>query len=252
MKVNYDKVSEIYDNRYKESKLLGVEKTLTEIINTNNVKSILEVGCGTGYWLKKFTGLDFLAGVDFSRGMLKREKKDPKINYICADANNLPLLKEKFDLIYCINAIHHFNKPLQFINETYHLLKKGGRLCIFGANPSESANEWYIFDYFRGTFENDKKRFPETNKLKSKILESGFSNLEYKIVDIVDRCKTNYQIFDDLFLVKDATSELYLISQNEYDEGIKRMKAQIEDNKNFGKDTKFRTLLHFYLICGVK
>ena len=59
MKVNYDKVSEIYDNRYKESKLLGVEKTLTEIINKNNVKSILEVGCGTGYWLKKLRILIF-------------------------------------------------------------------------------------------------------------------------------------------------------------------------------------------------
>ncbi len=252
MKVDYDKVSEIYDNRYKDSKLPGVEKTLTEIITTNNINSILEVGCGTGYWLKKFSDADIITGIDFSRGMLKREEKHKKINFICADANTLPVSKNSFDLIYCINAIHHFNDPFQFIKDVYPLLKKGGRLCIFGSNPADSFNFWYIFRYFKNTFENDKKRFPDTEKLKNVFQESGFNDVEYKIVEIVNRCKINYEIFDDLFLVKNATSELYLISQDEYEQGIKKMKEKIEENLKLGVDTEFRTLLNFYLISGLK
>lgn len=252
MKVNYDNVSAIYDDRYNDSKMPGIEKKLLQIVEEKNYKSILEVGCGTGHWIKKIADVDFKVGFDLSRGMLKKYPQPNSINYVCTNADKLPLKNNQFDLIYCVNAVHHFSYPYEFVQNAYNKLKPGGMLAFFGTNPSEPENKWYIFDYFDGVFDTEVKRFPNTEKLRNCITESGFKENLFEIVDVVNREKTNYEIFDDLFLVKDATSELSLISQEEYDNGIKKMKAKIESNKILNIDTKFKTYLNFYMIGGIK
>lgn len=252
MKVNYDNVSAIYDDRYKDSKMPGIEKKLLQIIEEKNYKKVLEAGCGTGHWIKKIPNLDFATGFDLSKGMLKKYPKPDSVSFVCTNADVLPLKNEQFDFIYCVNAIHHFTYPYQFIQNAYSKLKPGGMLAIFGTNPSEPIDNWYIFDYFDGVFETEVKRFPNTEKLKQCIVDSGFKENFFEIVDVVNREKTNYEIFDDLFLVKNATSELALISQEEYDLGINKMKAKIEENKLLNVDTKFNTYLNFYMIAGIK
>ncbi len=252
MKVNYDNVANIYDNRYNDSKMPGIEKKLLQIIELKQYKRVLEAGCGTGHWIKKIADTKLKVGFDLSRGMLKKYPKPNAINFVCTNADILPLKNEQFDLIYCVNAIHHFTYPYEFIKNAYSKLKPGGMLAIFGTNPSEPINNWYIFNYFDGVFETEVKRFPNTEKLRKCITESGFKENFYEIVDVVNREKTNYEIFDDLFLVKDATSELSLISQDEYNIGINKMKAQIEMNKLLNIDTKFKTYLNFYMIGGIK
>ena len=47
----------------------------------------------------------------------KSEEKIPECSLICADANRLPLRSHTFDLVYCVNALHHFNDANSFINE---------------------------------------------------------------------------------------------------------------------------------------
>jgi ubiquinone/menaquinone biosynthesis C-methylase UbiE len=68
-------------------------------------KKILEVGCGTGYWLREFikwgalpenvTGIDLLA----DRVSKARRLCPPAVRLQCASAAQLPFANERFDLV---------------------------------------------------------------------------------------------------------------------------------------------------------
>ena len=68
-------------------------------------KKILEVGCGTGYWLREFikwgalpenvTGIDLLA----DRVSKARRLCPPAVRIQCASAAQLPFANERFDLV---------------------------------------------------------------------------------------------------------------------------------------------------------
>jgi ubiquinone/menaquinone biosynthesis C-methylase UbiE len=68
-------------------------------------KTILEIGCGTGQWLRNFvewgarpeniTGIDLL----LDRVMRARKLCPPDVNIQCASAAYLPFCSEKFDIV---------------------------------------------------------------------------------------------------------------------------------------------------------
>ncbi len=252
MKTDYNKVSKIYDDRYKTSKLPGIVAKLLNITDTETSKKIIEIGCGTGYWLSNIDTKNILFGLDLSTGMLKKAKCNEKLNLFCGDANKLPLKNEKFDIVFSINAMHHFPNPKEFVLSSINLVKSGGKFCIFATNPVDSENEWYIFKYFKNTFENDKKRFPKIEDILNWVKEAGYKNVKKEHSDIVINKKVDYDIFNDTFLVKDATSQLSDITDEEYNLGIELMKNEIEENKRLNKTTEFNTTLNFYMIYGEK
>ena len=52
---DYNSISDKYDRRYEINALKGVEKTLCGLITETGARRVLEIGCGTGYWLKPFS-----------------------------------------------------------------------------------------------------------------------------------------------------------------------------------------------------
>jgi SAM-dependent methyltransferase len=252
MKTDYNRVSKIYDERYKTSKLPGIVSKLLSFTDTKDSKKILEIGCGTGYWLSNIDSKNKLFGLDLSIGMLKKAAANKGLNLLCGDANKLPVKEAKFDIVFSINAMHHFPNPKAFILDSIKLVKTGGKFCVFATNPVATENEWYIFKYFESTYEKDRKRFPEIDEIVKWVEEAGYKNIKKEHADIVINKKNNEEIFDDTFLVKDATSQLADISLEEYNFGINLMKNEIEKNKNLNKITEFNTILNFYLIYGEK
>lgn len=148
--VDYNAISSSYDERYSCNRLSGIAESLHELTVQLKPENILEVGCGTGQWLteirndsvKKF-------GADISLGMLRQcKKKASSSQLICADANYLPFFQPGFDLIYCVNAIHHFPKKKDFIFSSSEILNHNGVLSITGFDPHNQNDQWYIYNYF--------------------------------------------------------------------------------------------------------
>ncbi|HPN37724.1 MAG TPA: class I SAM-dependent methyltransferase [Melioribacteraceae bacterium] len=252
MKTDYNRVSKIYDERYKTSKLPGIVNKLQSITDRDKSQKIIEIGCGTGYWLSNIDKINILYGLDLSLGMLKKAKINEGLNLFCGDANKLPIKQGIFDIVFSINAMHHFPNAKEFVLSSINLLKHGGKFCIFATNPVDIENEWYIFKYFKNTYQNDQKRFPAIDDILDWVEEAGYKNVKKEHSDIVINKKVNYEIFDDTFLVKDATSQLSDITDEEYNIGIKLMKADIENNLKLNKNTEFNTILNFYMIYGEK
>ena len=99
-------------------------------------KHILDVGCGTGDMLRRFSGerAARLVGLDQSEGMLAKARElsaeEDKIAYLAGSAESLPFDDAEFDIVTSCIAFHHFPDPDTAVSEMYRVLKPGGRLFV--------------------------------------------------------------------------------------------------------------------------
>jgi ubiquinone/menaquinone biosynthesis C-methylase UbiE len=248
MKTDYNELSPNYDLRYKINPMHGISKALLNIISENKSKRILEVGCGTGHWLNELNlhCIDKF-GIDSSNEMLKGAKKrNNKFNLILADANSLPFVNGKFDLIYCVNSIHHFGNKREFIQNSSRILNPNGILAVFGLDPRNKTDKWYIYDFFDSVFEKDLKRFPSFDMIELWMKETGLRNVEKNIVESIISDMTGGDVFNDTFLLKDQSSQLASLSDKEYSIGINRIKEAVEKDPGM----IFPVRMNFTLISG--
>jgi ubiquinone/menaquinone biosynthesis C-methylase UbiE len=248
-KTDYSKIADTYNKRYNENYLVNIEKEIKEIISTNNYKSILEAGCGTGRWIGSLEGDDKnIFGLDYSFDMMKIPKRNKlSFNFVNADAVQFPFKDIFFDLIFCVNAIHHFPDKGKFIAECKRTLTSKGTIAVFGVDP-HIDKDWYVYDYFDSVYENDLKRFPSLESLKKTLAAERFTGIEIKIVEEVNHKKTGREVLDDPFLNKNHSSQLVNLSDEEYQKGINKIKKQIEKNP----ETTFTTSVIFYLVSAKK
>lgn len=253
-KVNYDEISTAYNARYKQSKLEGVEQFLNNLIHSSANQNILEVGCGTGHWLNLIAeNPASLFGADLSIGMLNVAKlSNQNLNLINADSSTLPLKKSSFDYIIVVNAVHLFSDYKKFISDSYSLLKPGGVFCVVGLEPRESKNNWFIYKYFRNTFETDLKRYPSFSELKSEMNNAGFERIEVGFVHRVETFLNGENILSDHFTQKNGGSQLALLSDEEYNKGVAKIKNDIKKANLNAEEILFETKLNFYAITGSK
>jgi ubiquinone/menaquinone biosynthesis C-methylase UbiE len=249
-KPNYNEISSNYNRRYKVHSMLGVNEALGNIVNTSRPKKILEIGCGTGQWLSELECYNAeKIGVDSSIGMLREAKKNSKkLNLICADANSLPFSEKRFDMIYCVNAIHHFKDKKEFINAAANLLEQNGTLSIVGVSPHNKNDKWYIYNFFEGVYEKDLLRFPSFEDVMNWMKDAGLkqitrSNAECVVNDMIGR-----DVFNDNFLRKDQSSQLSVLSEKEYQLGIHKIEHALEINPQM----LFPVRLSFNSITSIK
>ncbi len=162
--VNYDQIAPDYDQRFATDEPLKLNRgeALLHLVQTLNAEHILEVGCGTGHWLAKIGSLaQELHGLEPSSGMLKQaQNRNIPLKLSQGYAENLPFTANFFDMVFCVNAIHHFAAPQAFIAEADRVLRPGGVLAVVGMEPHSRKDSWYAYHYFAGTYETDLKRFP--------------------------------------------------------------------------------------------
>lgn len=254
-KVNYNEISSVYNVRYSISPLEGVTSYLKNIVDAYTPQTILEAGCGTAHWLNELSHYECqLFGGDYSPGMLKHSAANlnTNIHLFNADANSLPLKQDSFDLIICINAIHHFTDKRKFITDSFKLLKSNGIISIIGLDPRDTNVEWSLYKYFDRTYQIDLERFPSFEDISNWMEISGFNRTEKKLVHTVDNIIKGRNVLEDHFLDKRGASQLALLSDNEYQNGISKIKSEIEKAEKEGNEFEFIVKLNFYSSTGFK
>jgi len=128
-------------------------------------KKGLDIGCGSGRWLKNFPGWQ---GIDTDA----RAKATPGVKL--GSVEDIPFEKNSFDIVLTSHILEHvtrehFEKAMAEINR---VLKKNGILVVFGPNPSHQN---FYNDY---THVNPVNVFSLSSVLKHtgfEILEADFS-----------------------------------------------------------------------------
>lgn len=250
--VDYDRIASTYDRRFADGEWERLVAALLALVEQVGAERILEVGCGTGHWLAGMQSIvDRLYGLDLSSGMLAQaQRQTERLCLVRGRAGQLPLPDSSFDLVYCINAIHHFQQQRAFVFEARRLLRPGGILAVVGMDPRVLRNHWYVYDYFEGTFETDLTRFPTWGTVLDWMVSAGFERVEWQPVERIRDYKTGRAVLDDPFLKKDATSQLALLTEEAYAAGLRRIESALVAAIEAGEVLTFPVDLFLAMIVG--
>ena len=161
----------IWDNIYKNYQKGGeawatlseeIHPLFKQFLNQSNFefKYVLDIGCGTGKYLKILQTKGFKTdGIDSSKIAIEMAKKilgdNSKILYVNMFEFEIP--KNKYDLVISISTIHHGakNQVQNLINRIYDAIVDNGKIFIT-VPDFESSKKHYTFkdhkEISEGTF----------------------------------------------------------------------------------------------------
>jgi len=118
---------------FEEDEMMRLGDEYFDIITPemlNEHTSVLEVGCGSGRFLKYVSKRSKqVVGADPSHAIFAADNllgKDESVILIKASANDLPLKNESFDFVYSIGVLHHIPDTLKAMQACVEKVKKGG------------------------------------------------------------------------------------------------------------------------------
>jgi SAM-dependent methyltransferase len=120
-------------------------KMLPELVKATNIKSgdrVLDIGCGPGNSSNLINEIGAeVTGIDFSQKMVDVAIANyPKITFQQADAENIPIPDNAFDVIIANYVVHHLPNPEKVFSEISRVLQPGGRFVFSVWGPSEEQS----------------------------------------------------------------------------------------------------------------
>ncbi|HHP7232832.1 MAG TPA: class I SAM-dependent methyltransferase [Xenococcaceae cyanobacterium] len=120
-----------------------IETLLAELISeSDNLGSILDLGCGTGAFLAQAAAAGFSPtyGIDAAPKMIATAQKNaPAAELKLGDFTQLPWADSSFDRVITIEAIYYCVEPLVVLQEVVRTLRPGGRFDLIIDYYAESS-----------------------------------------------------------------------------------------------------------------
>jgi len=251
-RVDYDRIAATYDRRFAKDRQDGVAAALLRLARDVSAERVLEVGCGTGRWLADFQPVSrHLYGLDFSTGMLQQAREREATLFLARGrAGQLPFPDGVFDLIYCVNAIHHFDHQRGFVAEARRSLRPGGALAVVGLGPHSRRDSWYLYDYFEGLRETDLERFPSWGTVLDWMVADGFTDLAWRPAEWIRNAMVGREVLNNPFLEKASCSQLALLSDEAYAAGLHRIEAALAEAEASAETLVFETDILLAMLVG--
>jgi len=187
-----------YNQKYFEERDhldLHLAQSLKILADEKNVKSILDVGCGTGRLVKFLNKNGYEThGCDTSEEALKIAQKANPNKIKKGQAQKLPYLKNSFDMVTAISVLEHLtkNEAKVFVLESKRVLKKNGLLFII--TPNYSSPFRFLFDKrWFGYSDPTHLHFYTPKTLSLLLSQNGFGKIRF-------RFKTAYNVKFDWYL----------------------------------------------------
>jgi len=199
----FDRIAPVYDvmNRVMTAGLDVRWRRLAAAAAVRTGDRVLDAACGTGDLaiadLK--AGAGRVTGLDFSEKMLERaRKKNAAIEWIQGDMLALPFADETFDAATVGFGVRNVENLELGLRELRRVLRPGGRLAILEiTQPRGALRPFYSLWFDRVVpllgkvlpggdaytyLPASVKRFPTAERLADMLRESGFSEVEFKLM----------------------------------------------------------------------
>lgn len=161
------------------------QKELLNYTNQNMSGDILDAGVGVGKlieYLEKNENINSIMGIDSNDEMLKFAKEKSKKSIIKKlNIEDILKLDQKFDSISSINVIYSLDNPIKFLEDSYKLLNKKGKLILSSQIRNFKSNS--LIEKIKNEFGNDDdfNKYLEINKV---LTSQNFNVKNYEINEI--------------------------------------------------------------------
>ncbi len=161
-KTGWGKVASWYENTISAEKSTQKDLILPELLKffpleNLNGKSVIDLGCGTGFFLKEFlkAKTEKSLGIDVDTELLelanenlRQEIADNKVSLMKVDATDLKGIGDKsFNVAFAIESIPNIKDLKLFAKEVSRILEVGGKLIAVVNHPSfrvPQSADWYF------------------------------------------------------------------------------------------------------------
>lgn len=126
---------DIFRKIVESGEIVEMSQEIEKIERSNDrALKILDVGGGTGnHWREKISdGKDFYL-LDKNRSMLSNSEEE--IRAIQGDAQSTPFKEKTFDVVLCVDALHHFDDRLGSLEEMDRMVKPKGKIIFVDFDP---------------------------------------------------------------------------------------------------------------------
>ncbi len=160
-----------------------VRKDITLLL-PDKIDKAIEIGCGSGntlQWLKKERGCRWACGVELSPNAATKAKDKLEL-LIEGDIEKigLPLEKESFDLLLCLDVLEHLIDPWSVLKKLSFYVKRNGVVIVSIPNvrdvnvlgPLIIRGQWNYRD--QGVLDSTHLRFFTKKTAINLVEQSGF------------------------------------------------------------------------------
>ncbi len=187
----YNKTAFMYDEKHITCPMTKwLEKHEEKMIEKFAGGKTLEVGCGTGRWMRKG-----FVGLDISERMLyfsKRKGLGPLVQGSCEKS---PFKPESFDTILCLFGVLNMCDFSESVKEIGRILKPGGTVIMSVASIWDSYKTYSEKKRARNPLRSKKFRV-QTERIRITLFEKK------ELVDVFSKNSLELEHFDSLFILE--------------------------------------------------
>jgi SAM-dependent methyltransferase len=155
---------------------------------------ILDAGCGTGEALEWLLAAvkpgGAVVGIDLAAAHIAsaRSLLGPQVELLQADLLDAPFPAASFDVIWCVNTLHHLRSPLLGVNRLARLLRAGGRIAL--GQTSLLPDMYFAWDsrlerltneavrqYYRDRYQVDERELAAVRSLVGVLRQAQLRNV---------------------------------------------------------------------------
>lgn len=200
--------------------------TIASHVETDSVRTILDLGCGTGRFSEALAGYfdARVLAIDPSKKMLEQargKQRDPRVSYALGSGESIPLDSNSVDLIYMSMIFHHFRDPRLAARECRRVLREGGTAFLRTGTQDRIPLYPYV-PFFPASRPIMDAVLPTSSFIQDVFVAAGFRLVTLEV--ITQTIAPNHLVFADK-LATGSDSVLAQLSQDEFQAGIEAVRA---------------------------
>jgi hypothetical protein len=155
-----------------------------------------------------------------------------------------------FERVFFINAFHHVEDQVAAVAESRRVLVPGGRFMTVGLDPHVGSDRWWIYEYFEPVLGLDQARYPATAAIRTWMTAAGFTDCStHEVQHLPGRMAARTALAEGR-LDRDVTSQLGVLSDVQYQEGLARIYGAAEAAEARGEILYLSADLRLYATFG--
>lgn len=166
-------------NRYNYEEYFRIA---SETLNLDGRGKVLEIGCYSGLFLKKFKDLGYeCKGIDLNEGFVRYGKENYGLDLECGTVFDFKFTEKYFDIIIFHQVLEHLSDPKSFLKEVRRILKDDGYIFLSVPNTGSiifKLENKFLRDFIKHRFIDMPNHLFYFSKKSLKLLlkQTGFES----------------------------------------------------------------------------